>query len=59
MAEAAVNQDTEIMAKEPGMFNQAGSLVSRADIRNPRFNAPSYIGCGNCGIVGLQPTSEA
>ena len=29
MAEAVVNQDTEIMAKGPGVFNQAGSLVSQ------------------------------
>jgi flagellar M-ring protein FliF len=29
MAEAVVNQDTELMAKGPGVFNQAGSLVSQ------------------------------
>ena len=29
MAEAVVNQDTGIMAKEPSVFNQAGSLVSQ------------------------------
>ena len=29
MAEAVVNQDTEIMAKGPGVFTQAGSLVSQ------------------------------
>ena len=29
MAEAVVNQDTGIMTKEPGVFNQAGSLVSQ------------------------------
>ena len=29
MAEAVVNQDTGIVAKEPGVFNQAGSLVSQ------------------------------
>ena len=29
MAEAAVNQDTEIIAKGPGVFTQAGSLVSQ------------------------------
>ena len=29
MAEAVVNQDTEIIAKGPGVFTQAGSLVSQ------------------------------
>ena len=29
MAEAVVNQDTEIVTKEPGVFSQAGSLVSQ------------------------------
>ena len=29
MAEAVVNQDTEIVTKGPGVFNQASSLVSQ------------------------------
>ena len=29
MAEAVVNQDTEIAAKGPSVFNQAGSVVAQ------------------------------
>ena len=50
MAEAVVNQDTEITPKGPGVFNQAGSLVCEFSvcIRNLRFSAPSHNGCIDC-----------
>ena len=56
MAEAVVNQDTEIMAKEPGMFNQAGSLVSQVQrmYSQPAFqrSLPTMVAV-IVGIVGL------
>ena len=56
MAEAVVNQDTEIMAKEPGVFNQAGSLVSQVQriYAQPAFqrSLPTMIAV-IFGIVGL------
>ena len=56
MAEAVVNQDTEIMAKEPGVFNQAGSLVSQVQriYAQPAFqrSLPTMIAV-IVGIVGL------
>ena len=56
MAEAVVNQDTGIMAKEPGVFNQAGSLVSQVQriYAQPAFqrSLPTMIAV-IVGIVGL------
>ena len=56
MAEAVVNQDTGIMAKEPGVFNQAGSLVSQVQriYAQPAFqrSLPTMIAV-IAGIVGL------
>ena len=56
MAEAVVNQDTGIMAKEPGVFNQAGSLVSQVQriYSQPAFqrSLPTMIAV-IVGIVGL------
>ena len=56
MAEAVVNQDTGIMAKEPGVFNQAGSLVSQVQriYSQPAFqrSLPTMIAV-IAGIVGL------
>ena len=56
MAEAVVNQDTGIMAKEPGVFNQAGSLVSQVKriYSQPAFqrSLPTMIAV-IVGIVGL------
>ena len=56
MAEAVVNQDTGIMAKEPGVFNQAGSLVSQVQriYSQPAFqrSLPTMIAL-IAGIVGL------
>ena len=56
MAEAVVNQDTGIMAKEQGVFNQAGSLVSQVQriYSQPAFqrSLPTMIAV-IVGIVGL------
>ena len=56
MAEVVVNQDTGIMAKEPGVFNQAGSLVSQVQriYAQPAFqrSLPTMIAV-IVGIVGL------
>jgi flagellar M-ring protein FliF len=56
MAEAVVNQDTGMMAKEPGVFNQAGSLVSQVQriYSQPAFQRsfPTMIAV-IVGIVGL------
>ena len=56
MAEAVVNQDTGIMAKEPSVFNQAGSLVSQVQriYSQPAFqrSLPTMIAV-IVGIVGL------
>ena len=56
MAEAVVNQDTGIMAKEPNVFNQAGSLVSQVQriYSQPAFqrSLPTMIAV-IVGIVGL------
>ena len=56
MAEAVVNQDTGIMAKETGVFNQAGSLVSQVQriYSQPAFqrSLPTMIAV-IVGIVGL------
>ena len=56
MAEAVVNQDTGIMAKEPGVFNQAGSLVSQVQriYAQPAFqrSLPTMVAV-IAGIVGL------
>ena len=56
MAEAVVNQDTGIMAKGPGVFNQAGSLVSQVQriYSQPAFqrSLPTMIAV-IVGIVGL------
>ena len=56
MAEAVVNQDTDIMAKESGVFNQAGSLVSQVQriYSQPAFqrSLPTMIAV-IVGIVGL------
>ena len=56
MAEAVVNQDTGIMAKETGVFNQAGSLVSQVQriYSQPAFqrSLPTMIAM-IAGIVGL------
>ena len=56
MAEAVVNQDTGIVAKEPGVFNQAGSLVSQVQriYAQPAFqrSLPTMIAV-IVGIVGL------
>ena len=56
MADAVVNQDTEIMAKGSGVFNQAGSLVSQVQrmYSQLRFSAPSLQWLQLVmGIVGL------
>jgi flagellar M-ring protein FliF len=56
MAEAVVNQDTGLMTKEPGVFNQAGSLVSQVQriYAQPAFqrSLPTMIAV-IVGIVGL------
>ena len=56
MAEAVVNQDTGIVAKEPSVFNQAGSLVSQVQriYSQPAFqrSLPTMIAV-IVGIVGL------
>ena len=56
MAEVAVNQDTEIMAKGPGVFNQASSLVSQVQrmYSQPAFqrSLPTIVAV-IVGVVGL------
>ena len=56
MAEAVINQDTEITAKGPSVFNQAGSLVSQVQriYSQPAFqrSLPTMIAV-IVGIVGL------
>ena len=56
MAEAVVNQVTEIIAKGPGVFTQAGSLVSqvRRMYSQPAFqrSLPTMVAV-IVGIVGL------
>ena len=56
MAEAVVNQDTEIIAKGPGVFTQAGSLVSQVQrmYSQPAFqrSLPTMVAV-IVGIVGL------
>ena len=56
MAEAAVNQDTEIIAKGPGVFTQAGSLVSQVQrmYSQPAFqrSLPTMVAM-IVGFVGL------
>jgi flagellar M-ring protein FliF len=56
MAEAVINQDTDITAKGPSVFNQAGSLVSQVQrvYSQPAFqrSLPTMIAV-IVGIVGL------
>ena len=56
MAEAVVNQDTEIIEKGPGVVNQAGSLVSKIQriYSQPAFqrSLPTMVAL-IVGIVGL------
>ena len=65
MAEAVVNQDTEIMAKGPGVFTQAGSLVSQVQrmYSQPAFQRSlpnnGCCDCWHCGISGVYVYAEA
>ena len=56
MAETVVNQDTEIIANGPGVFKQAGSLVSQVQrmYSQPAFqrSLPTLVAV-IVGIVGL------